>query len=254
MTRRPPNAIKSAETTLEILETIKELDRAGVSDLAAELDKPKSTVHNYLRTLEQAEYLIKEDEKYRIGLRVLGLGEHVKDRLEITRIAKSEIDELAETTGELASLMLEEHGRGIYVYLDSGDNAVYLDARPGKRTYLHQTALGKSLLASYPDERVDAIADRHGLPKATENTITDRAELFDELRAIRERGYAIDNGERVSAMRCVATAIQPDGQEPRGAISVSGPASRMQGEFFDERIPKAVQEVASVIEINLRFS
>lgn len=254
MTERPPNAIQSAERTLEILETIKRRNRAGVSELATELDLPKSTVHNYLRTLEREEYLVKENGTYRLGLRVLGFGEQVKDELEILRIAKPELEDLAESTGELASLMVEEHGRGIYIHLHSGDKAVYLDARAGLRTYLHQTGLGKSLLASLPDERVEEIIDRHGLPKATENTITDRDELFEELREVEERGYAIDNGERVEAMRCVATAIQPDGQEPRGAISVSGPSSRMQGEFFETTLPNAVQETASVIEINLRFS
>lgn len=253
MVNQSPNTIRSAERTLEILETIKRRDSVGVSELAAELEAPKSTVHNYLRTLERQGYLVKNDGRYRLGLRLLGLSEHVKEDLEIPRIARPEIEELAAETGELASVMVEEHGQGIYVQLRSGDEAVYLDAKPGLRTYLHQTALGKSLLAAMPDDRVDEIVDRHGLPEATENTITDRDELFEELETIRERGYAVDNGERVSAMRCVATAISPNG-EPRGAISVSGPSGRMQGEFFEETLPNMIQEAANVIEINLRFS
>ena len=252
MAGKPP--IKSAETTLEIIETIRELGEAGVAELAAELDRPTSTVHNYLKTLEQNEYLLKENGMYRISLRFLGLGKHVEDRLLIRKIAMPEVDSLAEQTGELASLLVEEHNRGVYVYLHSGHKAVYLDARPGLRTYLHQTALGKAMLAGFETERVDAILDEHGLPKATPNTITTREELDAELATIRERGYATDFGERVAGMRCVAVPISPSGGEPCGAISVSGPKSRVKGELFEETLPQLVEEAANVVEINLRFS
>ena len=246
--------IKSAETALRIVETIRELDGASVSELAAELDRPTSTVHNYLQTLEANEYLTKEDGTYRIGLRFLGLGKHIEDRLQIREIAIPEIDELAERTGELASLLLEEHDKGVYVYLHSGDKAVYLDARPGMRTYLHQTGLGKAILSAAGEAKVDSVIEAHGLPRATPNTITDPDELKAELAAIGERGYAIDRGERVSGVRCVAVPIDPSGGEPVGAISVSGPKSRVKGEFFEEELPELVEEAANVIEINYRFA
>ncbi|SDK57481.1 IclR family transcriptional regulator [Natronorubrum texcoconense] len=246
--------IKSAETTLQILETIRELDGAGVGELSAELDRPTSTVHNYLQTLEQNEYLVKEDDTYRISLRFLAVGKHIEDRLTIRDIAMPEIDELAAQTGELASVLVEEHNKGIYAYLQSGDNALYLDAHPGMRTYLHQTGLGKAMLSAFDEERVDAVIDDHGLPSATSNTITGRDELKEELAEIRERGYAIDRGERVSGIRCVAVPITPSGDDPCGAISVSGPRSRVKGEFFEEELPQLVQEAADIIEINLRFS
>lgn len=246
--------IKSAETTLQVLETIRDLDGATVAELAAELDRPTSTVHNYLRTLERNEYLIKEDDRYRVSVRFLAFGDHVKSRLPIRRIAKPEIDELAERTGELASVMIEEHNKGVYVYHNSGDKAVTLDAHPGMTTYLHQTALGKALLSQYDAATVDAVVDDHGLPEATPNTITDRDELRSELEDVRERGYAIDRGERVLGVQCVAVPITPSDGPPRGAISVSGPKRRMKEEFFESELPRLVQETASVIEINLRFS
>ena len=246
--------IKSAETTLQILETIRDLDGAGVAELAAELDRPTSTVHNYLRTLEQTEYLTKEDDTYRVSLRFLGLGKHLEDRLTIRQIAKPEVDELAERTGELASLLVEEHNKGVYAYLHSGEKAVHLDAHPGMRTYLHQTALGKAILSEYGEEKVASVIDDHGLPRASPNTITDRDELLAELEDVRDRGYAIDRGERVSGIRCVAVPINPFGDEPCGAISVSGPKSRVKGEFFEEELPQLVEEAADIIEINLRFS
>lgn len=249
----PRARIKSAETTLRIIETIQNLDGATVSELAAELDRPTSTVHNYLQTLEENEYLTKDGSTYRVSLRFLSLGKHIEDRLQIREIAIPEIDELAEKTGELASLLVEEHNRGVYVYLQSGDKAVYLDAKPGMRTHLHQTALGKAILSECSEEKVAAVIDDHGLPRATPNTITQPDELATELEAIRERGYAIDRGERVSGVRCVAVPICA-GDEPVSAISVSGPKSRVKGEFFESELPELVQEAANVIEINYRFA
>lgn len=246
--------IKSAETTLRIIETIRALDGAGVAEIAAELDRPTSTIHNYLQTLEANEYLIKDGKTYRVSLRFLGLGKHIEDRLQIRKIAMPEIDELADRTGELAGLLVAEHNKGVYVYLHSGDKAVYLDARPGKRTYLHQTGLGKAILSELSEAEIDAIIDEHGLPRATPNTITDREQLMTELAEIRERGYAIDRGERVSGVRCIAVPINPSGDEPVGAISVSGPRSRVKGEFFETELPELVTEAASVIEINYRFA
>ena len=246
--------IKSAETTFRIVEAIRELDGASVSELAEELDRPTSTVHNYLQTLESNEYLTKDGRTYRVGLRFLGLGKHIEDRLQIREIAIPEIDELAERTGELASLLVEEHSKGVYVYLHSGEKAVYLDAQPGMRTYLHQTGLGKALLSASQEAKVESAIEDHGLPRATPNTITDPDELRAELGRIRERGYAIDRGERVSGVRCIAVPVAPSGGEPVGAISVSGPKSRVKGEFFETELPELVEEAANVIEINYRFA
>ena len=91
------------------------------------------------------------------------------------------VSELAEATGELTNLMFEEQGKGVYVYTARGDQAINFDSRLGRRVYLHTTALGKSILSLYPDERVHAILDDVGMPDVTDRTITDRDELFDQL-------------------------------------------------------------------------
>jgi DNA-binding IclR family transcriptional regulator len=123
-----------------------------------------------------------------------------------------------------------------------------------KPLYLHHLSAGKAILARLPEERVEAIIDKHGLVERTENTITTRAELYDELETVRERGYAYNDGEEVDGLRAVGAAVSgPDG-EVLGAISLSGPKSRMRGERFDQGIPQAVKETADVIEFNIKMS
>lgn len=254
MARQEPYPVQAAATTFEIIETVRELEGAGVSELADHLSKPKSTVHDYLQTLTEANYLINQDGHYRVGARFLELGGHARSRMLVYQIAQPEVKKLARETGEHANLMIEEHGKGIFLCKSKGEEAVRLDTHAGMRVHLQTTALGKTILAHLPDDRVDEILDTHGLPEVTEETVTNRAELKDQLEEIRERGYAFDNEERVKGMRCVAAPITGPEDEVFGAISVSGPVSRMQGERFSTELPDMVTNAANVVEVNIAHS
>jgi IclR family acetate operon transcriptional repressor len=254
MTKQAKHAVKSVETGFRIFDALKDLNGAGVSELATHLDIPKSTVHNYLSTLVQEEYVVKEGSSYRVGIRSLEYGAYARVQLDIYGIAKPEVDELAETTGELANLMVEEHGRGSYLHRARGNKAVQVEAHVGTRVPLHSTGLGKAILAHLPRERVDEIVERHGLPASTPNTITDREELDDELAQIREEGVALDDGERITGLRCVAAPILSKKDRILGAISVSGPSNRIRDERFTEVLPNRVLEIVNVIELNVTYS
>lgn len=141
----------------------------------------------------------------------------------IYQIGQSEIKKLAEETGEHANLMIEEHGRRIFLYKAKGKDVVRLDTHAGLRVRPQTTALRKTILANLPKWRVGEILDEHGMPKVTEKTVTDRDELKAELEEIRKRGYAIDNEERVEGMRCIAAPVVGPNGDVLGAISVFGP-------------------------------
>lgn len=251
--QEPGRTVQAVETSLELVDVLQELGQARVTELANELGMSKGAVHSHLATLEQNEHVVKEGDHYRLGLRYLQLGETVKERFGIYDVVKDELDNLAQETGELAQFATEEHGRAVYIYKARGENAVHTASTPGKREYLHCLSLGKAILAHYPVEQVDQIVDRRGLPRFTENTITSRDELLSELQQIRNRGYAVDDGERIEGLRCVAAPVLSDGS-PIGAVSISGPSSRMTGEQLHETYPAQVERAANVIEINARFS
>ena len=247
------NPVKSAQTVLRIVEALRELGGAGVTELAEHLDLPKSSVHNYLSTLECEAYLRKDGHTYRVGLRFLELGTFARHQRPIYRVAKPEVSRLAEESGELANLLVEEHGRGVYVHRETGRRAVKVDSYIGHRIYLHNAALGKVILAHFPEERVDSILDRHGMPQTTPKTTTDRNALFAELAEIREEGVAYDREERLEGLRCVAVPIVSREGGVEGAISVSGPTSRMRGERFEREIPNMLTSAANVVNLNVTY-
>jgi DNA-binding IclR family transcriptional regulator len=246
--------IKATDTSLRVLETLKSIGSAGVSEIAAEMNLPVSTVHDHLRTLETNHYVVAEDDRYRLGARLLTLGGLARERTKLFEVAKSEVETLANDTGEHANLMAEEHGMGIFLHIATGSQAISLDTYEGMRVYLHTTALGKAILASLSEERIDRILDRHGLPRFTEETITSREALSEELERIRERGYATDDNERIDGVRCVAAPVVDGSGEVLGAVSVSAPASRMRDDAFNDDLPRRVRRAANVIGVDATHS
>ena len=246
--------VNAARTTFRIIEELRKLDGAGVSELSDRLNMPTSTIHDHLQTLENEEYLINDGGIYRVGARFLEIAEQVRQRMKVYKVARPEVQNLAEETGEHSNLMIEEHGRGVFIYRARGEKAVQLDTHAGMRVPIQTTALGKAILAYRPKEEVTSILDRHGMPGITENTITDRAELMKELEDARSRGAAFDDEERVEGMRCVAAPITDSNGRAVAALSVSGPKSRMMGEVFTEELPDRIKKSANVIEVNLTYS
>jgi DNA-binding IclR family transcriptional regulator len=254
MNDKSTDTVRATETTLDVLETIRNMDDgASVSQLAQRLPVAKSTVHKHVKTLERRGYVTRHEDEYRIGLRFLELGGIARRYDSVYEIAKPEIQRLADETGELANLMVEEYGWGIYVYTARGEQAVNLDTHLGKRIHLHPTALGKALLASLSDERIGEIIDQQGLPEHTDHTITGRETLREELATIRDDDVAYEQEERVNGMCCVSAPLTAH-RERAAAISITGPLSRMSPERMHGEIRELVQGAANVIEVNLSYS
>lgn len=249
------NPVRTVETALQVVEGLEELEGASLTELATYLDAPKSTVHNHLSTLMEQNYLVKEEDDYYLGLRFTELGEQIKNRQAVFTQGRSEVEKLATETQELTNLAVQEHGKAIYLHRASGQNAISTDTFAGKRVNLHCTSLGKAMLAYMPESRVQTILDRYGLPARTENTITERDELLEELEAVREGGIAFDDEERAYGIRCVAAPIlHQETKQAVGAVSVSAPTNRMQDQRFTEEIPEQLQNIANVIEIELTYA
>lgn len=245
--------ITTADTLFELIEAIKDSNGTGVTELAARLDKPTSTVHDHLAALTRTEYIVNEGGEYRLGTRFLELAERARQQLGLYDIAQPEVDRLARTTAEHSNLMIEEHGLGVFLYKKEGENAVELDTYPGMRVHLHMTALGKTIMVHMSDEEIEAILDSRGLPEATGKTITDRDELQDELADIRQQGFAFDDEERAMGMQCLAVPLQTEDSGVLGAISVSATKERMEDESFRSQVKEELRQSANTIEVNANF-
>lgn len=245
--------INAVERTLAILQVLGEYDAVGVTALADELDLPRSTVFNHLKTLEAGEYVVNEGGKYRLGCRFLELGAKARDFHGVYEAARGEVNRLAEETGEISALLIEEHGLGVFLHRAEGEGSVHIDSFTGQRIYLHGAALGKAILAGLPESRVDEIVERRGLPALTDNTVTERSELVAELGTIAERGVAFDDEERLDGLRSVAAPVH-DGEDVLGSVSLAGPSSRVHGDRFREEFPAKVADAVSAVELNLTYS
>lgn len=253
MNETAKHPVRTAEKTLEIIDLLKEREGGRVTELADSLDMGASAVHNHLSTLMEHGYVVKEGDEYQLGLKFLELGGFTRNQVQLYKIAEPEIERLAEETGELVNLMTEERGWGVYLKRSKGKDALDLDTYAGKRVHLHSTALGKSILAYMPPERVDQIVEHRGLPKVTEQTIDNREALQQELEKVRERGHAIDQGERLKGLRCVSAPIMRDDEKVLGSISVSAPANRVNSVQLQEELPTLIKGSANVIELNIRY-
>lgn len=246
-------SIQAARTSLEILETLVTLNGAGVSELAAELDRPKSTIYDHLHTLKDEGYIRKDGSTYAVTTRLLNIGERSRRSMDIYQQAKQQVENLAEETGEHASLVIEENSRGVLVHTARGENAVQVNTHAGMRIRLHTTAPGKAILAYLSDSRVENIVERNGLPALTSRTITDREELFGELEQIREQKYALDREERIEGMHAVGAPILDRNDAVRGAISIYGPSNRLLDIGFEDKLPKRLLRATNIVEINLNY-
>lgn len=247
--------LSTVRRTFEVVDFLRENEGARVAEVAEHLDIAPSTAHKHLTTLEEEMCVIKEGDEYQVGLGFLDIGSYAKYRKKGYRLCAQKVSEIAEETGERVQFVVEEHGLGIYVDVEAdNENAVMIDRRAGVQRYLHSTAAGKAILAQLSTDRVEEIVDRHGLPAETDNTITDTAELLEELETIRETRRAYNDEESVEGLRAVGVpVIQPDGFV-LGAFSLSAPSNRLKGDRYREEVPNILLGHANEIELNLRYS
>lgn len=251
---RPKKSIQSLERGVEILELIMELEGAGVSELADRLDMPMSTVHGYLSTLYDLEYLVKEGDSYQISTRFLRLGGYSRERKREYRMAAKKVTALAEETGERSQFVIEEHGQGVFLYRAFGAHAVETDSKIGKRMYLHCTSAGKAILAHLPADEVESILATQGLPAVTGNTTTDEDALFDELSEIRDRGYSTNHQENIEGLNAIGVPVQTAQGEIFGSLSISGPSHRLKGDYLHEELRDLLLGTANELELNITYA
>lgn len=252
--QRVGRTVQSVEIAFEILDALQEDAPLTVTELERTLDYSRSTIHSHLRTLEAHRIIVRKNYTYRLSLRVLDMAEHVRDRVGNYDVICSEVDDLAEETGETVQFGIEEHGMVSYLYKTTGDNGIKSASRVGSRQPMYSTGLGKTILAFLPDERAKAIARSCKYEGRTSNTVSGPTELFEELERIRERGYGIDDEENVNGLRCVASPVKDDDDKILGAVSITGPSSRLTMDRIHGDLSDRVQNTANLIEINSRFS
>ncbi|WP_418279841.1 IclR family transcriptional regulator [Halorubrum sp. DTA98] len=244
--------LSTVERALEVLELLWDLNGAGPTEVAERLDVPKGTVHGYLRTLTNAGYTVNEGGTYRVSYRFLTMGGRLKHRSRLFHVAKPEVERLADETGEIVDVSIEENGHSVTLHHAMGDQSLRLGLYPGMTTPIHAHAAGKAVLAYLPADRRDEIL-AGDLEAMTERTITDPEDLREELATVRDRTYAYDWDQQVTGMGVVAAPILVD-DEVLGSIAIIAPTDRLQNHSYREELIRYVREASNTVEVSYQYS
>jgi IclR family acetate operon transcriptional repressor len=231
--RAPGGGVQSVERTFELLELLADAGgEVALSQLAESSGLPLPTIHRIMRTLLTGGYVRQQpSRRYSLGPKLIRLGETAGRSLGAW--ARPYLAGITEAVGETSNMAILDGDKVVYVAQVPSPHAMRMFTEVGRQVDVHCTAVGKAMLAEWPVARVDQLLSRSGMQPRTERTITDLPTFRTELAAIRDEGYAVDDGEQELGVHCIAVAV------PRSsaAISISGPQTRMSLIALDEVVP-----------------
>ena len=214
----------------------------------------KSTAYRVLAHLEREGYVFRDSAgAYAIGVRLARLGSGASYQTTMRKISRPVLEELARITGETVGLAVLQGREVLYLDVMESAHTFRQVSHIGMRHPLYCTALGKSILAYYPDREREYLISGIDFERFTPHTITGAANLRKELTLIRQRGYSLDNEEVYLGSRCVGAPILDASDRVIAALSVSGPTTRVTR----DRIPAfaaAARQAAAKVSTNLAAS
>jgi DNA-binding IclR family transcriptional regulator len=227
----PRNSIQVIERMTRLMEVLaRHVQPAPLKILAQASGLHPSTAHRILGALVGAQLVERADPgTYRLGIRLLELGNIVKARISVREHALPYMRELHAATGEAVNLSVRRDDEIVYVErTSSGRSLMQVVNIVGTRAPLHITAAGKLFLLEDGPEGLRRYAQRTHLPQFTRNTFTSVGALERELERIRRNGYALDNEEAELGVRCIGAGVRNDSGNLVAGLSVSAPAERMK--------------------------
>ena len=248
------SGLRSFSKAIEVLDCFSRREpKLSLQDISERTGLPKSTTHRLLSALKK-ERLVEQPKPngtYVLGFKLFELGSVVLDRLELNRVGSPVVRRLQQASGEAVHLCMFNGLRPVMIahrqtVLDNPNQITTIESAPA-----YCTGVGKAILA-FQDETIIAGVIANGLERFTDRTITEESHLRAELAAIRDRGYATDDGEHEEGVRCVAVPIRTPSGTVFASISISTTHERLPA----DRVPVLVEMVtaaAADIEDKLQF-
>ena len=234
--------VRAVDRTIQILEVLAE--SAGrtktLSEVAHLSGMPESSTLRYLATLAGRGVVEHDgngaDSRYRLGIALFSLAERALGNTDVRALALPLMQGLLDRFQETVNLAIFRQRRLVIIESLEGLRSIRQGARVGEQDRLRSTALGKAVLATYADNEALALLRAEPVERLTVRSITNNDAMLDELRVVRERGYAIDDEESEVGLRCVGVAITSR-PGPAYAMSISGPANILSLERVHEAGP-----------------
>lgn len=232
---KPVAAVQSVDRALMVLEILGKLGTAGVTEIAVELGVHKSTVSRLIAVLESRGFVeqLADRGKYRLGFALVRLAGSTSAQMDLAKQSQATCDRLAEQCGETVNIAILDGDRIINIVETLGPAEITLRTWVGQNCPAHATSSGKALLAALPAETVRELVGGK-LETFTDNTIADGAALAAELAEVRRNGWASVREELEIGLNAVGVPVRDSTGKVIAALSVSGPAYRLDPERFDE--------------------
>lgn len=227
---RAPEGVQSVDRAVTVLKILARCGHAGVSEVADELGVHKSTASRLLAALQDHELVAQSDDRghYELGFGVLRLANSIPGRLDLVRHARPVMDTLADELDETINIAVLQQGFVVNLGQSVGHSAIAAHNWIGELTPPHATSSGKVLLAALPPVQRRTLT-KH-LDRFTDQTITTREALEEDLRAALRDGYAATVDELEVGLRAVSAPIRDHVGVTVAALSVSGPSYRFSAE------------------------
>ena len=251
---REEDSAKSLQQALRMLVYMGEqAPESDVNELAARLGLSKATVLRLLRTLERFD-LIERDaksEQYRLGMKLHQLGSRAPASRTLRTEAHRFLVEMSHRSRETVSLATPAPGGAICLdRLDSPHTVITVCTPVGSIFPAHCTAAGKAILAYLSESEIEEVVRRTGLRQHTPFTITQLAQLKENLRLIRQRGYAVDHQELERGLSGVAAPVLWAHERVIAAVGIAGPTQRFRGKELADKVA-LVTEIAARLAMGL---
>jgi DNA-binding IclR family transcriptional regulator len=248
---KPEQVTETSKTSIQVIERMVSLldalaqypDPVSLKELSIVSGLHPSTAHRILNDMVTTRFVDRvEPGSYRLGMRLLELGNIVKSRLNVREAALDLMRALHRKTQQTINLSVRQGDEIVYIDRAFSERSGMQVVRAiGGRGPLHLTSTGKLFLSVDDPKAVRSYATRTGLAGHNKNSITDLAKLERELSLVRARGYARDNEELELGVRCMAAAIRDDSGKLVAGLSISAPADRLQEEWLEDLIETANQ-------------
>lgn len=249
--------IQSVSHAFDILESFtKTEDELGVTELSKRLELHKNNVFRLLATLEHRGYIEqnRQTENYRLGPKTLQLGAIFIEQRECRRQARPILENLTAVTGETSVVAVLRANKVIFMDSVETDRTVRAVSRIGALLPAHCTAVGKALLSALPVAEVERLFPEKELAPCTHLTLRNRDALMNDLKAVKERGYAVEHEECDLDVKSIAAPVRDFSKSVIAAVGIVAPASRLTGERIDkDGIIALTQEAAMVLSTKLGY-
>ena len=229
-----PASIQSVDRALQVLEILARQGQGGVSDIADTLGVHKSTVSRIVSVLEARGFVeqLSDRGKYRLGFTIVRLAGATMATRDLGKESREICEALADEAGETVNLAILEGDRAINITEASGPLGIALRTWVGQSSPAHATSSGKVLLAAVPEGRLgQTLGDE--LERFTPRTITDLAELREQLELISARGWSCAVEELEDGLNAIAAPVRDHTGDVIAALSISGPSFRLTPEAMD---------------------